>query len=112
MDSRRRWYTSALNPVAYWVEISVILCLGMGHYLLSLGGPTLVALGSLPLVLLTGLAIGLAAHSMWLVGRMVLPVVVVAFFAGGLAFGEVVGLLYVPVATVGAIGAGVVGYRW
>ena len=107
-----RWYTSMLNPVAYWVEMSVVLCLGLGHYLLSLYGPTVFAVGSFPLFLLTGLAVGLAAHSMWLVGRTLLPVVVIAFFAGGLAFGEAGGLLCVPVAAVGTVGAGVVGYRW
>ena len=88
--------------------MSVVLCLGLGHYLLSLGGPTVVAVGSIPLCLLTGLAIGLAAHSMWLVGRMLLPVAVIAFLAGGLAFGELGGVLY----TVATIGTGVVGYRW
>jgi len=100
-----------LNPVAYWVEMSAVLCLGLGHYLLSLYGPAAFAVGSLPLFCLTGLAIGLAAHSMWLVGRLLLPVVVIAFLAGGLAFGDLGGVLYVPVAAVGAIGAGVVGYR-
>jgi len=112
VDSGGRWYTSAFNPIAYWVEMSVVLCLGLGHYLLSLFGQTVFMLGTFPLFLLTGLAIGLAAHSMWLVGRMLLPVVVIAFLAGGFAFGEVGGVVYMLVASVATIGAGVVGYRW
>lgn len=110
MDDRQL-YTRWLDPAAYWVEMSVVLCLGLGHYLLALAGPTVVAAGSFPLFVLTGLAIGFAADSMWLVGRMFLPVAIISFFAGGLAIGEIGGLIYTPVATMATVGAGVAGYR-